>query len=243
MKRVLLVGAGGLGCPVGEILARSGPALGELTLTVLDDDVVDATNLHRQLLYDVADVGAPKAARMAAKLRALAAQHRTALAVEPIEARLVPDDALERVRAHDLVVEGTDNLASKFVTADAAFLARRPVVHAGVVRWTGWTKAVIPGQSACLRCVFEDVPGDRVETCAEAGVVGPLVGVIGALAAGLALRLLRGDASAARTWTRLDARTGLARTAAVRRRSSCALCGDAPRIADLRSHRYVSGCV
>jgi|GEM_PF-249241 len=241
--RVLLVGAGGLGCPVAEILARSGPTLPATRLTILDDDLVDGTNLHRQLLYDVADVGAPKADTMAAKVRWLAATHRTPLEVVPVAARLVPEDALARVRESDLVVEGTDNLASKFLAADAAHLAQRPIVHAGVVRWTGWAKAVHPGTSACLRCLFEDLPEGRVETCAEAGVVGPLVGVVGALAAGLVLRVLRGEASVGATWTRVDAKLGIARTVPVRRRSGCSLCGPAAALAELSAERYAPRCL
>lgn len=242
MKRVLLVGAGGLGCPVAEIFARTGPALGEVELTVLDDDVIDATNLHRQLLYDTDDLGASKADVLAAKVRALAAGHGTPLTVRVQQDRLAPDGALERVRAHDLVVEGTDNLASKFLAADAAFLARRPIIHAGVVRWSGWAKAVSVDRGACMRCLFEDLPGDRVETCAVAGVVGPMVGVVGAVSAGLALRLLRGDAAASDVWTRVDGRAGRARTVSVRRRAGCSLCGPSGSIRELSASRYVQSC-
>ncbi len=240
--RVLLVGMGGLGCPVASILAQRGPSAPRLAITLLDDDVVDATNLHRQTLYGPSDVGASKVERAKARLEVLAAQTRTPLDVHPVAARLTPDDARAIVAAHDVVVEGADNLPTKFLTADAAMLERKPVVHAGVVRWSGWVKAVVPGHGACLRCVFEDLPRDRVETCAEAGVVGALVGVMGALAGGLLLRVLGGDVAAASTITRLDALAGTARSSAVRPRAGCALCGARPTITDVSMARYAPVC-
>jgi molybdopterin-synthase adenylyltransferase len=240
--RVLCVGVGGLGSPVAWALAHGGPAARPVELTLLDDDVVDATNLHRQTLYDERDVGASKVERAAAVLARWADEHATPLTIDARRSRLTPTNAAEMVREHDVIVEGADNLPTKFLAADAAALAGRPIVHAGVVRWSGWAKAVMPGASACLRCVFEDVPRDRVETCADAGVVGALVGVVGAVQAGLLSRLLAGDATVGDTLTRLDARVGVARTVPVRRRPDCPLCGEPRRIADLSAARYAPAC-
>lgn len=212
--RVLLVGAGGLGSPAALVLARSGVR----RLTVLDDDVVDVTNLHRQVLYEDADVGHPKAERAAARLEAEGAEP------EIVRGRLLPDTAEALFRAHDLVVEGADNFATKFLAADASALTGVPVVQAGAVRWSGWALATRPGESACLRCVFEDIPRDRVETCAEAGVVGPVVGVLGAIEATLALRLLGGGASAAGELWSYRGLEGSLRASRVRRRPGCPAC-------------------
>lgn len=239
--RVLLVGMGGLGCPVASILCQRGPSAAPLALTLLDDDVVDGTNLHRQTLYAADDVGALKVERASARLRALAVASGTAVELRSLAERLTPAHARALIAEHDLVIEGADNLPTKFLTADAAALEQTPVVHAGVVRWSGWVKAVVPG-SACMRCIFEDLPRDRVETCAEAGVVGALVGVIGALAGGLAVRLLEGDGTAADGITRVDALAGTARTSRVRPRPGCALCGAHPTITDVSLARYAPVC-
>lgn len=238
VPRVLLVGLGGLGSPVASILAQGGSGAAPLALTLLDDDVVEATNLHRQVLYEEADLGRPKVAVAQARLAMLADRTGTSVSIDTRCERLHPGNARALLRDHDLVVEGADNLPTKFLAADAAALEGRPIVHAGVVRWTGWVKAVRPFQSACLRCIFEDLPHDRVETCAEAGVVGPLVGVVGALQAGLLLRLLAGDGAASDGLTRIDARAGLARTARVRARTSCPLCGSFRVISDVAVERY-----
>ncbi|MEQ9077017.1 MAG: ThiF family adenylyltransferase [Sandaracinaceae bacterium] len=224
--RVLLVGVGGLGSPAARVLARSGVR----RLTVLDDDVVDVSNLHRQILYDDADVGHDKAERAAAKLRAEGAT------VAVAKGRLVPDTALALFRDHDLVLEGADNFATKFLAADASALSGVPVVQAGAVRWSGWALATDPGRSACMRCVFEDIPRDRVETCAEAGVIGPVVGVLGALEAALALRLLGGDASAAGELWSYRGLEGSLRASRVRRRPGCPACEGAIR--ELSWERY-----
>ena len=240
--RVLCIGVGGLGAPVTSVLARRGPDAGALSLTLLDDDVVDATNLHRQTLFSEGDVGAAKVTRAAEVLGRWAAETATPLGIEAQQQRFTPSNAEALARSHDVIVEGADNLATKFLAADAAGLTGRPVVHAGVVRWSGWAKAVWPGHGACLRCVFEDVPRDRVETCAEAGVVGALVGVVGAVQAGLLLRVLAGDRAAAETITRVDARAGVARTVPVRARRDCPLCGDHRDIVDLSAARYAPAC-
>jgi molybdopterin/thiamine biosynthesis adenylyltransferase len=224
--RVLLIGAGGLGSPAALALARSGLR----HATIVDDDVVDLSNLHRQLLYAEEDVGQPKVACAAARLRA------DGVEVRGVEGRFVPSTARELIAGHDLVVEGADNFATKFLACDAAALTGVPLVQAGAVRWSGWALATLPGRSACMRCVFEDIPRDRVETCAEAGVVGPVVGVLGALQAALAIRLLSGDASAAGELWSYDALAGRLRSSRVRPRPGCPACDGG--VDDLRAERY-----
>src|SRR5690606_26281411 len=209
--RVLFVGAGGLGSPAALVLARSGVR----HMTFVDDDVVDETNLHRQVLYDAADVGGSKVERAAARLA------KEGVEVTPISGRMLPHTGVELARNHDIVVEGPDHLATKFLTADACASVGVPVVSAGAVRWSGWVLASLPGRSACMRCVFEDIPRDRAETCAEAGVIGPLVGVIGALEASLALRILSGDESAAGELWSYRALEGRLRATRVQRRPGC----------------------
>lgn len=228
--RVLVVGAGGLSSPVLRLLAKSGVG----HLTIVDDDLVDPSNLQRQTLYTDADIGQPKIERAAEAVRRLAPE----LAVRTVEGRFVPKTAQELLREQDLVVEGADNLATKFLVADAAHLAGIPAVQAGAVRWSGWAFCALPG-AACLRCLFEDIPRDRVETCAEAGVVGPVVGVLGALQAALAFRLLAGERPAGELW-HYEALRGALRKTQVRRRGECSLCSG--EIQDLRQERYSAAC-
>ena len=228
LGRVLVIGAGGLGSAVISTLVRSGVD----QLTVIDDDVVELSNLHRQTLYTDADLGA-------SKLRALRRNEElSGVALELIEGRCLPDHALALCQGHDLVIEGTDNLPSKVLVADAASIARKPVVQAGAVRWTGWAFCSVPG-SSCLRCLFEDIPRDRIETCAEAGVVGPVLGVLGGLQAAMALRLLEADAPAGELW-HLDGLQGVLRRTLIRRRPGCPLCEG--EIEDLRMERYTASC-
>ena len=228
--RVLVVGAGGLGSPVLRLLAASGTD----HITVIDDDVVDESNLHRQTLYTSSDVGRSKIEQTARVLRELSPD----LSVHTVEGRFVPSTAMDLLSDHTLVVEGADNLATKFLVADAAHLAGVPAVQAGAVRWAGWAFCALPG-SACLRCLFEDIPRDQVETCAEAGVVGPVVGVLGGLEAALVFRLRQGERPGGELW-HYDALKGALRKTFVRRRSGCPLC--AGEIQDLRMERYTAAC-
>ncbi len=228
LGRVLVIGAGGLGSAVISTLVRSGVD----RLTVIEDDVVELSNLHRQTLYADSDVGA-------SKLDALAHNEQLrGVALELIEGRCLPDNALALCEQHDVIIEGTDNLASKFLVADAAAIARRPVVQAGAVRWTGWAFCAVPG-SSCLRCLFEDIPRDRLETCAEAGVVGPVLGVLGGLQAAMALRLLEAEPPLGELW-HYDGLAGVLRRTSVDRRADCPLCKG--EIEDLRVERYTASC-
>ena len=233
-RSVLVVGAGGLGSPVLSVLAKTG--VGRFTL--VDDDVVDATNLHRQTLYTEADVGALKVEAAKRKVRELSPL--ASVQVRTVVDRLVPDNALEVIAGHDLVVEGGDNFATKFLAADASKLAGVAVVQAGAVRFAGWALASLPNDGACVRCIFEDIPRGQPETCAIAGVLGPVVGVLGALEASLAIELLLGRVRAASVLHSYDALAGRLRKHRVARRADCPLCTGA--IHDLHIDRYLSHC-
>lgn len=231
--RVLVVGMGGLGCPAALAFARAGVG----TLGLVDDDLVDATNLHRQILFCDDDVGAPKIEVAARAIERFAEEAGKRVEVELHPSRLLPSNAVDLASRYDLVVEGSDNFPTKFLAADAALLARRPIVHAAAVRWHGTALAVGPAGAPCYRCLFEDVPRENAPNCAEAGVVGPVVGVVAAAQADLALSLLEGEDVTGALFT-FDGRTGQARRRTIAPRPGCALCGNARSIGDIEASRY-----
>ncbi len=186
---VLIIGAGGLGCPAALALGAGGAR----RIGIVDDDRVDTSNLHRQVLFTDADVGEPKAIAAA---RALGRRF-PALDAVPHAVRFDVTNARELVSAYDVVIDGSDNFATKFLANDAAVLARRPLVHGAAVGTGGQLVTVPAGGRPCYRCLFEEPPPPGVgPSCAEAGVLGPVPGVIGALAGVEAARLLRGQAPA-----------------------------------------------
>ena len=238
--RVLLVGMGGIGCPAALVLAHAGVG----AVGLCDDDEVERTNLHRQILFADADVGAPK---IDAALRALegvrheeaGAHAGEAPAYRVHRSRLLPENAVATVSEYDVVLEGSDNFATKFMTADACAIARVPVVHASAVRWVGTALAVGPGGGPCYRCLFEDVPVGDAPNCSEAGVMGPVVGAIAAAAADLVLAIADGEAPFGELVT-FDGRAGNLRRRRVARRADCALCGSAPRSRGIEPRAYVA---
>jgi len=216
-RRVLVIGVGGLGS--GATLALAGAGIGALGL--VDPDPVEVSNLHRQLLYDSADVGRPKVAVAAERLQRLA----PGLRVETWRERFGSGHRA-LLSGFDCVVDGTDTVAAKFVLSDAAVAARVPLVHAGVLGFVAQLMTVVPGASACYRCVFEEPPPpEETPGCQEAGVLGPVVALAGALQAAEALRLLAGATPA---WTnrllRIDAWTGKWRTVPLAQNPRCAAC-------------------
>jgi molybdopterin/thiamine biosynthesis adenylyltransferase len=232
--RVLLVGIGGLGCPAALTLARAGVGF----LTIADDDAVELSNLHRQILFDEVDVGADKAETAARALEELAPGVQVAVA----GSRFLPPNAMQLVQKADVVVEGSDNFATKFLVADACALARVPVVHAAAVRWHGTVLAVGPGGGPCYRCLFEDLPEGDPPNCEGAGVLGPVVGVLGALQADLALSLIDGDPVEG-TLVTYDGQTDRLRRRVISSREDCPLCGhpeDDARIDRIDPSRYLA---
>jgi molybdopterin/thiamine biosynthesis adenylyltransferase len=232
--RILLVGLGGLGCPAALVLARAG--VGELLLC--DDDVVDEANLHRQILYRDVDVGAHKLDAAQTSLSREAARSGTELRL--IRQRFLPENARALVGEVDLVIEGADNFATKFLVADACILERRPVVHGAAIRWVGTAWAVAPEGGPCYRCLFEDVPTGPQASCDSAGVMGPVVGVVGALMAELALRTLAGRPAFGELWS-FDGKTDALRKVSVMPRAGCPLCGAGASIRDTDEARYLPG--
>jgi molybdopterin-synthase adenylyltransferase len=232
-RGVLVIGAGGLSCPVLSVLAKSGVT----RFTVLDDDRIELSNLHRQPLYDESDLGRLKVEVVAEKLAQLSPRP-DALRVVPIVDRLDVDNARTLFASHALVIEGADNYATKFLAADAAKLTGVALVQAGAIRFSGWALGAVAGESACMRCVFEDIPRGRAETCSVAGVLGPVVGVLGALEAAIALELLLGRKRAAGVLWSYDAARGELRKRRVSRRADCPLCSG--NIRELSLDRYQS---
>jgi len=185
-SRVLVVGAGGLGSPVLQYLAGAGVG----HLGIVEADTLDASNLHRQPLYTLADTGKSKVALARAALLAI----NPSITVETHAIRFAASNALDLVRAHDLVIDCSDNFHTKFLINDAAVLARKPAVFASVYQYEGQLQVFKPEPAyACLRCLWPDATADGiVANCAEAGVLGPVPGTFGSLQALIALKILLG---------------------------------------------------
>jgi molybdopterin/thiamine biosynthesis adenylyltransferase len=220
--RVLVVGVGGIGCPAAMAMARAGVG----TIGLCDDDQIDRTNLHRQILFSDADVGTSK---VDAAARALLAFASPRLELRLHKTRLLPNGAVDLVRQYDVVLEGSDNYPTKFLTADACALAGVRVVHASAVRWVATALAVGARGRPCYRCLFEEVPAEGGENCAQAGVMGPVVGVISAAQVDLALAMIDGEGAEGQLVT-FDGRTDTLRRRSIAPRDECALCGHPPRI-------------
>jgi molybdopterin/thiamine biosynthesis adenylyltransferase len=180
-KRVLIVGAGGLGVPAALALVRGGIR----RLVVIDPDLIELSNLPRQVIYREADVGIPKVVAMARYLRTLA----TDVVIEPHQATLDAANATQLISRSTFVIDGTDNPSTKFLINDACIAVGAPFVYGGVIGMTGQTMTVLPGRSACLRCIFEESPdADEIASCRDAGIMGPVAGAIGEAQADEAIR-------------------------------------------------------
>lgn len=224
---VLVVGAGGLGAPVLYYLAAAGVG----RLGIVDDDDVELSNLQRQILFTTDDIGRSKAETAASRLHALNPE----VSVEPHAVRLRAANALDLVRAYDVVVTAVDNFPTRYLINDACVLARKTLVDGAVLRMTGLAMTVKGGESACYRCLFpEPPPPAAVVSCSEAGVLGPIPGTIGALQALEVLKVITGAGrplygrlvqfdGAAMTFTEIE----------VDRVPTCPVCGDEPTITEL----------
>ncbi len=229
---VVIIGAGGIGAPLAMALVAGGVRL----LTVVDDDTVDVSNLHRQILFTAADVGRSKLDAFAEAIE----RRASGVVVTRVPGRALPSTVASIVADASVVVDATDNFASRFLLADACALAGVPVVHAAAVRWQATVLAVSAAGRPCYRCLFEDVPRGDAPDCATAGVVGPVCGVAGAVAADRALRILAGDASAHGHIVTYDGLRDTLRSVPVPARPGCPLCGSERAIHAILASRYLA---
>ena len=235
--RVLVVGAGGLGSPLALYLAAAGVG----TLGLIDHDRLELSNLQRQVAHSTARIGMNKAVSAAQTLGAL----NPALRVEVHERRMDAATALELIPRYDIICDGTDNFATRFLLGDACHLLGRPLVSAAVLRFEGQL-SVFRGHEAgtnpCHRCLHPEAPPEGlVPTCSEAGVLGAVTGVMGTLQATEVLKLILGigETMSGRLllWDALDARF---RTVKLKRDPACALCGAGATIHDLSAHDHAA---
>jgi adenylyltransferase/sulfurtransferase len=232
---VLLIGAGGLGSPLGLYLAAAG--VGRLGL--VDFDVVDFSNLQRQVLHGTPDVGRPKLQSARDRLRAINPEVR----VDLYDTRLTSANALAIFAPYDVVIDGTDNFPTRYLVNDACVLLGKPNVYDSIFRFDGQASVFYPGQGPCYRCLYpEPPPPGEVPSCAEGGVLGILPGLVGCIQATEAVKLLLGQGSPLVGRLLLyDALQMSFREFKVRRNPKCPVCGEQPTIRQLIDYEQFCG--
>lgn len=215
-----IVGVGGLGAPAAALLG----ALSSCDLRLIDDDLIEISNLPRQPLYGINELGQSKAGTAARHIEA----GRASGSVEIHEERLTPSNVTFLLQGADIVIDGSDSLATKRLLNQWCCSARTPLIHAGVLGWDGQLTTILPGTSACLACLFTDLSEDQnAPSCEQDGVVGPVAGAIGLAAAREALAILQGTTpSLAGRFATFDGRSLVWRSLAFRRRPECPSCGE-----------------
>ncbi|MBQ8062829.1 MAG: molybdopterin-synthase adenylyltransferase MoeB [Clostridia bacterium] len=225
--KVLIIGAGGLGAPAAMYLAAAGVG----TIGIADADVVDLSNLQRQVIHTTDDLGKPKVQSAAETMKAI----NPDVNVVTYEDFIAANNIADIIKDYDFVLDGTDNFPAKFLINDACVQAGIPFCHAGIIRFRGQLMTWVPGEGPCYRCVFkEPPPKDAVPTCKQAGVIGAMAGVIGCLQAMEAVKFLTG-AGELLTGKLLtyDALTNTIRTVNIPEDPDCAVCSDHPTITEL----------
>jgi len=225
-SKVLLIGAGGLGSPAAYYLAAAGVG----TLGIIDSDVVDATNLQRQILHSTERLGQSKVDSARRTLEALNPDVR----VVGYKERLTSENIDRIITDYDVVVDGADNFPTRYLLNDASVKWHKPVVHGSIYRFEGQVTVFKPGEGPCYRCLFhQPPPPELAPSCAEAGVLGVLPGVIGTIQANETLKLLLGIGEPLiGRYLLFDALDGTFREVKLRRDPACPACGDAPTITE-----------
>ena len=232
-SRVLVIGAGGLGSPLLLYLAAAGTG----TLGVVDDDFVDLSNLQRQVIHGTGRIGAAKVE----SARETLGEINPEVTLVTHQTRLTAKNALELISDYDLVADGSDNFATRFLVNDACYLAKTPLVSAALLRFEGQIstfKAYLGGEEPCYRCIFrEPPPPGLIPTCAEGGVLGAVAGAMGSIQAVEVIKELLGiGESLSGSLLIYDALNTTFRKIKVRPDPECPLCGQNPTIRDLSGH-------
>ncbi len=225
--KVLMIGAGGLGSPSAYYLAAAGVG----TIGIIDNDVVDISNLQRQILHANDRVGMPKVESAKKTLEAL----NPDVKVVPYQAKLTSENALDIIKDYDLVVDGCDNFPTRYLVNDACVLTGKPNVHGSIFQFEGQATVFYPGKGPCYRCLYpEPPPAEMAPSCAEAGVLGVLPGLIGVIEALEATKIIlgKGETLVGRL-LHFNTLTMEINTLKLRRDPNCPMCGDHPTINQL----------
>ncbi len=233
--KVLVVGAGGLGSPVLMYLAAAGVG----TLGVDDDDRVDLSNLQRQIVHATSRIGTPKVESARASLAEINPEVRVVAHNE----RLTAETAPALIESYDLVADGSDNFATRYLVNDACYLARTPLVSAAMLRFDGQIstfKAYLDGDHPCYRCLFREPPPEGlIPSCSQAGVLGALAGAVGSVQATEVMKELLGIGESLSGWLLMyEALSTTFRKVRFRPDPSCPLCGPEATITDLSCHAH-----
>ncbi|HEX8235542.1 MAG TPA: molybdopterin-synthase adenylyltransferase MoeB [Abditibacteriaceae bacterium] len=233
--KVLLIGAGGLGSPSALYLAASGVG----HMTIIDPDVVDVSNLQRQIIHDTSSVGVPKAE--SAKKRI--AEINPNVKVNAIQDHINNDNVLQLVREHDIVVDGTDNFQTRYMVNDACVFEKKLNVYGSIFRFDGQSTVFCDPEGPCYRCLYpEPPPPGMVPSCAEGGVLGILPGIIGVMQATEAIKLIIGKGTPLIGRLLLyDALQMKFRELKIRKDPNCPVCGPNPTITELQDYEYFCG--
>jgi molybdopterin-synthase adenylyltransferase len=226
-SKVLIIGAGGLGSPAALYLAAAGVG----TIGIVDADVVDLTNLQRQVVHFTKDVGSSKVDSARDKMLAINPE----ITVEAHRVFVNADTIGDIISGYEFIIDATDNFAAKFLINDACVLAKKPFSHGGILRFAGQTMTVVPGESACYRCVFpKPPPRNVVPSCSQAGVLGGIAGMLGTIQAVEAVKFITGVGTLLTdAMLTFDALQMDFRKVKLRRNPRCPVCGEHPTITAL----------
>jgi len=226
-SKVLVIGCGGLGSPACLYLAAAGIG----TIGIVDPDQVDLSNLQRQIAHHTPDIGVDKAESAKAKMNSM----NPDVNVEIHKVWAGADNIRSIVSGYDFVIDATDNFAAKFLINDACFFERKPFCHAGVVGFEGQLMTIIPGETACYRCVFDSPPPDgSVAMCGDVGVLCTVPGVVGTLQATEAMKYILGIGDlAVNSLLTYNSMNMSFRKIPLKRNDDCCLCGKYPKIKDI----------
>lgn len=231
--RVLVIGAGGLGAPLLLYLAAAGVG----TLGVVDDDVVDLSNLQRQVIHGTGDIGTPKVNSAAATV----AEINPEISFVPHQVRLTTANVDDLIADYDVIADGSDNFDTRFLVNDACHLAGKTLVSAAILRFEGQIATFRSGHgkgAPCYRCLYREAPPPGlVPSCSEGGVLGALAGAVGSLQAIEVLKEIMGIGDSLAGWLMIyDALSSETQKMKLPRDPDCPLCGDTPSITDLSAH-------
>ncbi|MCM3871014.1 MAG: molybdopterin-synthase adenylyltransferase MoeB [Pyrinomonadaceae bacterium] len=232
---VLMIGTGGLGAPLGMYLAAAGVG----HLGIVDFDVVDSSNLQRQIIHGTKDIGRPKIDSARDRLSDI----NPHIEIETYEARLTSQNALQLFRDYDIIVDGTDNFPTRYLVNDACVLSGKPNVYGSIFRFEGQSSVFWAARGACYRCLYpEPPPPGLVPSCAEGGVLGVLPGIVGAIQANETIKIILGaEGILVNRLLLFDAWAMKFRELKLRKDPHCSICGDHPTITELVDYEAFCG--